>query len=278
MKTFLFSIALFILLFPLTGNSQSIQTTIIGKGKPVLLLPGFASTHHVWDNTVEQLQDYKELHLVDYAGCGVVAPVKQDWLATVKIELLEYIHSLDTGELTIKGHSMGGTLGVWLASQSPNIVHKLIIIDGLPATGALMFPNMDLSTLSYDSDYNKNMLDMDADAFAQTVNYMSTGMATAPVDQAKIKEAILKTDRITYVHGYTDYLKLDVRKELIHLKIPVIILGAGSPYGVEMAAKTFDDQYANLKEYQLFIAPTAKHFIMYDAPEWLAQHLKNALL
>jgi pimeloyl-ACP methyl ester carboxylesterase len=277
MKNLLFPIVLFLLLFPLAGNSQSIQSIVTGKGEPVILLPGFASTSDVWATISEDLLNNHELHLIDYAGFGKVPAVKKDFLEIVKTDLKNYVSDLDAENLTIIGHSMGGTLAAWLAAQSDLSIKQIIVIDGLPATGALMFPGTDLSTLVYDSPYNKQMREMDSTSFAQTVGYMSAGMATDPEYQEIIKRDIIRTDRTTYVNGYTDYLKFDIRKDLANIKIPILILGAAGMYGVEAAEKTFEEQYSQLKDFDLYIHPTAKHFIMYDDPAWLSEKIATTL-
>ena len=85
------------------------------------------------------------------------------------------------------------------------------------------------------------------------------------------------SDRETYVYGYTDLLKLDLRQDLENIRVPVTILAATEPYGYETAKSTYKIQYKNLKEYDLKFAQGAKHFIMYDQPDWFLQNLKVAL-
>ncbi len=38
------------------------------------------------------------------------------------------------------GHSLDGVLTLWLASQDPDLVGPLIIVDSLPFLGAIMDP------------------------------------------------------------------------------------------------------------------------------------------
>lgn len=255
------------------ATGQSIKVTSSGSGDPVLLLAGFASTSDVWDSTVETLKDHHQIHVIDYAGFGVLPAVENDFLAQVLTELKSTVQEIDDENLIIIGHSMGGTIAAWLAAQTNLKIKEIIIVDGLPASGALMFPGVDLSTLLYDSPYNDQMLQMDATTFSQTANYMSAGMATAPKHQAMIKQSVLETDRKTYVYGYTDYLKFDIREDLKNIHVPVTILGAGGMFGEETATKTFRDQYSNLELYNLIMHPTSKHFIMYDDPQWLNEQI-----
>lgn len=267
----------FIILFNFTNQAQAVKTTIIGNGDPVLLLAGFASTSDVWEPFQDQFADSHELHLVDYAGFGKLPAVELPFLDKVRDELINYVRKIDDENLVVIGHSMGGTLAAWLAAQPDLKIKQIIIIDGLPATGALMFPNVDLATLTYESPYNDQMMAMDDSAFAKAISPMAAGMAKASEHQEIIKQDILNTDRKTYVYGYTDYLKFDVREDLKQIDIPVTILGAAGMFGEEMATNTYKTQYENLKNYTFKMHPTSKHFIMYDDPVWLNAQITEAL-
>jgi pimeloyl-ACP methyl ester carboxylesterase len=82
-----------------------------------------------------------------------------------------------------------------------------------------------------------------------------------------LTEWILAADRKTYVYGYTDLLKLDVREKLSSIKTKTLILGASLPY-VTVAKAHFEKQYANLPNKTIEMASNSKHFIMFDQPEW----------
>lgn len=86
---------------------------------------------------------------------------------------------------------------------------------------------------------------------------------------------ILEADRKTYVYGYTDLLKLDVRTQLSKVKANVLILGAPT-YGT-IAKETMEKQYANLANKRIEMAPDSRHFIMFDQPEWFYKKV-NAFL
>jgi pimeloyl-ACP methyl ester carboxylesterase len=244
------------------GQSTSIQVTVTGNGNAVIFLPGFASDSSVWNTTVSKFSKMHQCHVMEYSGFGKVAPIEFPWLPSILEDLKTYVAVLNSKKLIVVGHSMGGTIATWLAAQPELKMTEIIVIDGLPATGALMMPNFSPENMVYDNAYNNQMLAMDAADFEQ----MAAGMATDPEHQKTIKENILNCDRKTYVYGYTDYLKLDARPLLKNISIPVTITGAGKLYGKEMALKTYKEPYANLTGYTLKINLDAKHFIMMDAP------------
>jgi pimeloyl-ACP methyl ester carboxylesterase len=113
--------------------------------------------------------------------------------------------------------------------------------------------------------------------FKQMATGMSQGMSVNPDAQQQIVSWIFQADRKTYVYGYTDYLKLDVRENLKNITAPVTILAAAQPYGEEIIRKTLTTQYENLKNYKLEVAPGAAHFIMLDDPTWFNEKLMQEL-
>ena len=96
-------------------------------------------------------------------------------------------------------------------------------------------------------------------------------------DQEKIKHWMVEDDRKTYVYGYTDYLKLDLRDDVKEIGVPVTIIAATLPYGKEMAAQTYKTQYENLKDYNLILVENSAHFIMLDQPERFLNTIEQIL-
>ena len=258
-------------------TNQSIHVKIIGKGKPVLLIPGFTVPGESWDTIVNQLKDNYECHVVTLAGFGGKKAIDFPWLSQVNDGLEEYIKQNQLTNLTVIGHSLGGTIAVWLASRENNEISKIVLVDALPAAGAIMFPNFNPEDLAYDSPFNKQQLSLSENDFEQMALSMAQGMSLNPETQKRIKDWIISADRKTYVYGYTDYLKLDLREDLKNISIPTTIIAADKPFGKEMVTQTYKSQYANLEKYDLIIADNSAHFVMFDKPEWFMEQIQNIL-
>lgn len=261
---------------PTLGQTPAIKIEKAGKGSPILFLPGFITPGSVWNETVKNLKGNYETHLVSYAGFNGNAPIPMPWYPTLKKELVGYITTNKLTNITLVGHSMGGNLAVDLAVEVGSAVSRIIIVDALACMRELMMPGVPAEALKYESPYNKQMLEMNADAFGQTATMMAQGMTSVTDKQELIKSWILEADRTTFVYGYTDLLKLDLRPTLANLKVPVLILGAPFP-SKEVVLPNFEKQYANLANKTIEIAPGGKHFIMYDQPEWLYTQINTFL-
>lgn len=253
------------------------EVSISGNGQPVLLFPGFTCTGEEYQDFVGELSKNHRVYNFTFAGFGNVPPIEKPWLPKIKVALENYIAKNHLEKSIIIGHSMGGTLGLWLASDNPDLFSKLIIIDALPAMGALMIPDYDSQNIQYNTPYNQKMLSMDDAAFERMATQMALGMTQNTEKLQQLTDWIIKADRKTFVYGYTDLLKLDLRPALSKIKIPVTILVATEPYGQDMVEKNYGEQYHNLDDYSFYIAEGSSHFIMYDKPEWFLSQIKAAL-
>jgi len=279
MKTLKTTFLILLLSINLAASAQDypFAVTVKGAGQPILLFPGFACTAAVWEETVAELSKNYECHVFTFAGFGDVAPIGKPWLPKIKKGVEAYVKDQNLKEAIVVGHSLGGALALWLATEEEHPLSQLIIVDALPSTGALMIPNFKSESLAYESPWNKQMLEMDAAAFDAMVTQMANGMTVKKDKQQQIKDWMVHADRETYVYGYTDLLKLDLREDIRKINIPVSILAAAQPYGLEMAKATYTEQYKNLKDYEIEFASDAAHFIMYDSPQWFLEKLIKSI-
>ena len=258
------------------GQEKAIQTEVIGKGKPILFLPGFITPGSVWKETVKNLATKNESHLFSYAGFDGINPIEMPWYENVKNAIFLYIEKKDLKNIRIIGHSMGGNLAVDIAARFPKRVKKMIIVDALTCMREVMMPGVSASNLKYKSPYNDNLLKMNPNQFKGMASNMAGFMTLKKEKAAVLTKWILEADRKTYVYGYTDLLKLDLREKLSVIKAKTLILGAPFP-SPTIAKATFVKQYANLSNKTIEMASNSKHFIMFDQPKWFYTKVNSFL-
>jgi pimeloyl-ACP methyl ester carboxylesterase len=265
-----------VLITQISTAQKSFTVSVKGKGEPILLFPGFGCTGELWDETVAELSKTNECHIFTFAGFGGVPPIETPWLSSIKDEVISYVKEKKLKKPTLLGHSLGGTLSLWLASLETELFKKAILVDALPATAALMIPNYKGEIIEYDNPQSKMMLQMDKNSF-DTMNLQSVAyMCLNKEKHEVISNWMNMADRKTYVHGYIDMLNLDLRKEIAKIKIPVVILAATS-LGIDVVKNTYTTQYQNLPTVKILYAENAAHFVMYDQPDWFIENVKLAL-
>ena len=257
-------------------SQQSFEVVVKGEGAPVLLFPGFGCTGQVWDETVAEISKSKKCYIFTFAGFGNVKAIEKPWLATIKNDLEDYISKNNLQKSTLLGHSIGGTLSLWLASSNPDWFDKIVLVDALPASAALMIPNYDGTKIPYDNPQSKSMLTMNSADFEKSNNQSVGYMCNNKEKQKLIATMMNQSDRKTFVYGYIDMLNLDLRSELAKIKVPVTILAATFP-NKDIVSKTYQAQYKNLPQVNVLYAENAAHFVMYDQPEWFINQLNTIL-
>lgn len=118
-----------------TYQSSKIFYRTVGKGKPVVLIHGFAEDGNVWRNQAEFLKDHCFLIIPDLPGSG-----QSEMISDMSIEgMAEIIKEIITLELpkfplqvaegvSLAGHSMGGYIGLALAGKYPELLSSLALV------------------------------------------------------------------------------------------------------------------------------------------------------
>jgi pimeloyl-ACP methyl ester carboxylesterase len=88
-----------------------------GKGKPLVLLPGFCETKEMWKSFVLPLLGKYEIWCPDLPGFGESRlPEDAFSLVTIANDLADWMLENNIGEAAIIGHSLGGYLALEMAN------------------------------------------------------------------------------------------------------------------------------------------------------------------
>lgn len=229
MKKLFFTFTLLGWMTILHAQPPAIHVDQQGSGDPLMLLPGFATPASVWDETIQNIQGEFSYYQVSYAGFNGLAPMDTPWYENVREALFDYVEAHDLRNLTLIGHSMGGNLATEVAATMPERVRQLIIVDAIPCMRALMMPGVDAKYIRYDSPQVIRMLQMSEDSMRHTVVMTAQNMTRRPEKVDTLVRWMMRADRQTYVYGYTDLLKMDLRPQLDQISASTLILGASFP-------------------------------------------------
>jgi pimeloyl-ACP methyl ester carboxylesterase len=260
----------------LAFTQQAITVEKSGEGTPLVFLPGFTSPGSVWNETIENLEGTYQRFTVSYAGFGGLAPIDFPWFEGVKQQLIAYIEKENLMNVTLIGHSMGGNLAIEVAVALPGRIRSLILLESLPCMLEVMMPNVPASSLQYESPYNDQLIAMSDEAFTEVARMMSQQMTNVPSKVAQLTEWAVTSDRKTYVYGYTDLMKLDLREKLSEIAVPTLVIASSSPVKKVVAAN-LEKQYHQLKNKEILLVDESKHFVMFDQPEWLYAEINKYL-
>ena len=250
-----------------------ISVEVVGHGPDVVLVPGLASSRETWRATAERLRGHYTLHLVNVAGFAG-EPARANATSPVVIPTAQaidaYIVEQKLNRPALIGHSLGGTMGLWLAENRPEHYSKILIVDALPFFGVLMGGPMATS------ESVRPMADAIARQMtASTADYRTTGrpmtqaMVTAPADVDRVLDWGAASDRNVVARAFAEDVALDLRPGLSSIRIPVTLLypdtegPAANPQAVDAI---YAAAYAPAKMVKHIQIAGSRHFIMYDQP------------
>jgi pimeloyl-ACP methyl ester carboxylesterase len=111
-------------------NGVGIGYRIVGKGRPLVLIPGYGFTMAEWDpELVGALSKQHRVVLFDNRGAGTSSwqPRKRLTIALMASDTAALIRALRLGRPDVLGWSMGGYIAQDLALRHPRLVRRLVL-------------------------------------------------------------------------------------------------------------------------------------------------------
>lgn len=265
------------------SKSYPFSYKTLGQGPDLILIPGLASSSDVWNEAVDSLGQHFTCHLLTLAGFAGENPIKVEdgFLPKVRTALVAYIQKEADGKAILMGHSLGGFLSMDIASEQPGLVEKLIIVDSYPFYSASMNPTATEESAKAPAERFKKTLLSTSDSMFSEQQRMTMPMLATPGEKAKLAwKWSLESDRATIAQAMYEIMTTDLREEVGKITCPVLVFGswyAGKNYGItkEMVRSQYEAQFSKTPEVDIKMAETARHFVMWDEPQWfLAEVLK----
>jgi len=250
-------------------STDRISVEVIGKGPDIVLIPGLASSRAVWKATAERLKDHYRLHLVQVAGFAgepARANASGPMLAQTAQAIDDYIVAARLTPAVVVGHSMGGTIALWLAEHHPDHLKKVLVVDALPWVAPVFIsPTVTMATATAVAERIRTG---PPQAEADQVK-MNKSMITGAADQATVLAWEKASDAHVVQAALADDMELDLGPGLADIKTPVTVLypdymALGLPAGA--VDGRYDAAFAALPGVRLDRVDHSLHFIMLDQP------------
>jgi len=257
-----------------TPASDRIIVAVTGQGPDVILIPGLASSAHVWDATVAHISAHHRVHVVQVAGFAGT-PAGSNASGPVFEPLVEAIHSYIAANhlqgAAVIGHSLGGTIAMRLAIAHPGDAGKIMIVDSLPYVGMMFGPQMTVplvqpqATMIRDQTVNGTQEAYAAAEPGQMARLIKSHNAEA---EAAIAAASASDHRVVGQALYDD-LVTDLRPDISKIAVPVTMLypwdqTSGAPQ--QVFDTLYTNAYAPLPHGKVERIDGSYHFIMIDQP------------
>ncbi len=249
----------------------SVQT--IGKGTPVILVPGLSSPRAVWAGVVPGLAKSHRVYVVQVNGFGGDDPranLSSGMLDGIVADLHTLIGQSKLGKPAIVGHSMGGLVSLMLAKAHPGDVGKLMIVDSLPYIGEIFAPGATVATLEPQA---KAMRDGMAAAYGKPANVaaneaLAARMALKPASRTRVAEWAAKADARVSAQAMYEDLTTDLRPDMASIAAPITLVYPWNAVGPTkpVADALYRKAYAAAPHVTFVDIGDAAHFVMLDQP------------
>jgi len=253
---------------------EHISVEVLGKGPPVILIPGLSMSRENWRATAQRLAPTHRVYLVEVNGFGGSAPG-----ANLKPGILDGIvadlHTLIAAEKMVKpavvGHSMGGTVALMLGTAHPDDAGRLLIVDALPWVALIMAPpTMTVAQIEPQAKAMREMVaarygkpDDEAAGRAQVAQ-----LALKPASQEAAYQWSKQADRRVTAQAFYEDMVTDLRPAMATLPMPVTLIYPWAAAGPseEAADALYRSAYAKVPHMTFVDVADSGHFIMLDQP------------
>lgn len=281
-KKFIFSLVISSLsIISFAQQSSAFEVKVIGKGQPIILIPGYSCSGEVWDGTVNHLKNNYELHVLTLAGFAGAKPIEdEEILKTVRNQIIQYVKDKKLKNPMLIGHSLGAFMTLWLNSTEPDLFGKGICVDGVPFVSAIGNPAATVESLKSNPQFDKqttinNFKAIPNEGYIDNMTKAMLYQVNDTVHAKRIAKWAFDSDRKTLGSTIIEMSLTDLRQDISKIKSPILVLA--SLFGnKETSEKIYNAQYSQLKNKTLKVADS-KHFIMYDQEKWFFNEIDTFL-
>jgi pimeloyl-ACP methyl ester carboxylesterase len=248
------------------------------QGSPIVLLHCATCSMDWWDHLAPLLDQDHRLIRIDLLGMGGSAKPGSGYSmedqASAVAEALAKLHVVGA---TVVGHSLGGSVAVAVAEQSPQLASRIVIVDQSPEDGfeheslgedLSMWPVVGQAVARLVQVAPTSMIRGEYDqAFAPGYN-ISSGFDNPdqPVDDLRAMTYTALKDTLDAEDDYVGQSPLDSRLEALHVPLLVIFGAEDQIYDSQAAI----DRYRQVPGAQTHLISGAGHSPNVEKPDLVA--------
>ncbi len=264
--------------------SDRIIVTTVGEGPDVVLIPGLSSSPEVWATTIAAVPGYR-YHLVQvkgFAGAPAEANASGPVVAPVAAEIARYITSAGLNQPALVGHSMGGTLAMTIATQHPDRIGRVMVVDMFPFLGAMFAgPNATPEQLEpMASQIRAGIQGSSGDAMRAQMEQTIAGMVRTESMRPMAVAHGVASDANVSGQAFYDLVMTNLTPQLSRYTGPFTVLWVvpeGAPVDENMMGIFYRSAYSTAPQAVVTHVPDSAHFIMWDAPQRFQSELRSFL-
>lgn len=265
-----------------TVTLPHISVTTMGRGSPVVLIPGLSSPREVWAGIAPELARTHRVILVQVNGFGGDAPgenLTPGMLDGIVADLQTYLTQRRLGPTDVIGHSMGGLVALMLAKAHPASARRLMIVDSLPYIGELFAPGATVAALEPQA---RAMRDTMAAGYGKPANAVANEatadrLALTPAARRQVVAWMARADARVTAQGFYEDMTTDLRPVMADIATPITVVYPGTGAPDDQGTALYRRAYAAAPNATYVPVPASAHFVMLDQPAAFAAAVRDFL-
>ncbi len=231
-----------------------------GQGEPVLLIHGLGSSTEDWEPQVNALRTGFTVVTYDVRGHGKTAkPAGKYSVPQFAMDAAKLIERLGLGPVHVMGLSMGGMIAFQLASDRPDLVRSIIIVNS--------GPEMILRTWKEKVAIFQRRVIVRVMGMSKMGEVLAGRLLPAP-EHAALRETFVerwgRNDPGAYLRALSALVGWSVMAKLPAIKCPVLVVAADQDY-TPVAWKR--DYTSKMPHASLVVIPNARHMMPVETPQ-----------
>ena len=288
-------------------NGIKLHTVLIGSGRPIILLHGFPDFWYGWRDIMLGLKDNYRLIVPDLRGYNLSD--KPEGIGNYTLELLindikGIAESLKLGKFYLVGHDWGGPIAWAFAGVFPELLEKLILINGPhplvirdliakdndqrnASSYIFEFIKPDSAKLLMDNDFQilRSVMTMD---FQNLPDLFKGSITNNDSEIPKRESTFSDFDMAKYVEAWSqpgainaglDYYRASVTEQLIgkgwsgEINVPTLVIHGMKD--VALTPKILNGLENYVKDLKIVKIEEASHWVMVDAPDIVNSNIRK---
>ena len=289
-------------------NGVKLHTVLIGSGKPLILLHGFPDFWYGWKDIILGLKDKYKLVVPDMRGYNLSD--KPEGIESYNLEILiddikGLSEALNLGKFCLAGHDWGGPVAWGVAGKYPELLEKLIIINGphpiimrnliakdkdQRRASSYIFEFIKPNSADLLMDNNFKVLKAIMGMNIETLKDLFGGLETLESisEQSKRENLLSEFDMGKYIEAWSqpgavnaglDYYRASVKDTFTTeswdgcVDVPTLVMHGMKD--IALTPKILNGLEDYVKDLKIVKIENATHWVMIDAPEKVNSSIKE---
>ncbi|MVN23194.1 alpha/beta fold hydrolase [Mucilaginibacter arboris] len=250
-----------------TTNINTINQENDDLKETLVFLHYFGGSAQSWLGVMALLQNDFNCIALNLPGFGGEPALPEPSIANYTSFIREKLESLNIESYVLIGHSMAGKIAVDVATNEPNFaVKQLILVAPSPPT------------VEHISDEElQRMLHHPNQIEAETTARKNTLKRLTQEQYELVIKNNLETDQNTWNWWLTEGVNHSIADDAAHLFLPITVLASEDDPAISFES-TLKETMPHLPDAKLITTKGVGHLIPMEAPEWLAEQIKLAII